>query len=308
MAVTWTDVLARVSDETAPHIGQYEVAQYIPALANVDPNKFGLAVATHMGSLYETGDAAEPFSIQSVSKVFTLALALREVGGDLWHRLGREPSGNAFNSIVQLEYEHGIPRNPFINAGALVVVDILISRFGTVGAIEEIVDCIRTLSDNPKIGIDRDVAQSELETSHRNRGLAHLMKEFGNIQNTVDDVIDVYCQQCAIAVSCQDLARAGLFLSNEGKDPETGVAFCKPAIARRINAIMLTCGHYDAAGDFAFRVGLPGKSGVGGGILAIAPRQLSIAVWSPGLNEFGNSAAGTAALESLVQHADLVVL
>ena len=304
----WNALLKAVEAEVAAHRGEGRVADYIPALAAVDPMSFGMALVTTDGTSVKTGDADVPFSIQSVSKVFTLALALNLLGERLWRRVGREPSGTAFNSIVQLEVDRGIPRNPLINAGALVVTDVLVSTFGRIGAKEEILSRVRDLSGDQSIRMDPVVAASELETAHRNAGLAHVMKGFGNIRNSVDDVLDVYCHQCAIAMNCVDLARAALFLCNQGHDPLRDIGMVSPVVARRINAIMLTCGHYDAAGDFAYRVGLPGKSGVGGGIIAVVPRRLTVAVWSPGLNENGNSLVGTLALEALVRRSGLAIL
>jgi glutaminase len=292
-------LVVRILDRIAPEIGKGRVADYIPALARVDPSKIGIAIATLDGGLHTAGDAHEPFSIQSVSKVFTLALALGKVGSDLWQRVGREPSGSAFNSIVQLEREQGIPRNPFINAGAIVVSDILLAGGRPKETTAEILSFLRRLTDDDTVAIDAEVARSEAETGYRNMSLANFMKAFGTIDGPVADTLDVYFHQCALSLSCAQLARAGLFLANRGTDPVTGHRVVADFRARRINALMMTCGHYDASGDFAFHVGLPGKSGVGGGILAIAPGRAAIAVWSPGLNANGNSHAGTIALEEL---------
>lgn len=277
------------------------VAEYIPELAKIDTQKFGLAIATVDGELFSAGDSSEPFSIQSLSKVFTLTLALGKFGDSLWSRVGREPSGSAFNSIVQLEHEQGIPRNPFINAGAIVVTDALLAGRLPREAIGEILHFIRFLADDETILIDPAVAKSEIQTGFRNAALANYIRAFDNLQNPVEQSLDVYFHQCAIAMTCQQLAQAGLYLANGGINPTTNHSVISNERARRINAIMLTCGHYDGSGDFAFRVGLPGKSGVGGGILAIVPGKASIAVWSPGLNKIGNSMLGTLALEHLVE-------
>jgi glutaminase len=280
-----------------PLCGRGKAADYIPALAKVDPNKLGFALALPDGTVHSAGDADEAFSIQSVSKVFTLALALRRVGSDLWTSVGREPSGSAFNSVVQLESEHGIPRNPLINAGAIATTDRLIDGRDGDAVGEEILDFMRARAGDEGVEIDFDVASSESKAGARNRSLAHFMDAFGNLKHPVETVVGVYFRQCAIAMSCRQLARAGLFLAMEGRDPLTGEQVLDAHRGRRINAIMMLCGHYDNSGEFAFRVGLPGKSGVGGGILCIAPGQGSIAVWSPGLNEAGTSLAGAAALE-----------
>lgn len=278
-----------------------EVADYIPQLAKVDPEQFGIAVTTVDGREFVAGDADTTFSIQSVSKVFSLTLALGKVGDRLWNRVGREPSGSAFNSIVQLEHEHGRPRNPFINAGAIVVADILLGGHQPKEAIAEIVQFVRFLANDDSIVIDQLVARSETETGFRNFALAQFMRSFGIIDHPAEQVLGVYFHQCALAMSCRQLSHAGLYLAAGGDNPATGRRVVSRDRARRINALMLTCGHYDGSGEFAYRVGLPGKSGVGGGILVVAPGKASIAVWSPGLNDNGNSLLGSQALEMLAQ-------
>jgi glutaminase len=290
-----------VRDDLTPHLGQGRVADYIPELAKVDPDKFGIALATLDGLTVSTGNSNEPFSIQSISKVFTLTLALGKAGDGLWKRVGREPSGSSFNSIVQLEYERGIPRNPFINAGAIVVTDVILSGHEPREAIAEILRFSRVIAGDETISIDPEVARSEEETGYRNNALAHYIRSFGNLKNPVERTLGVYFHQCAIEMTCEQLSQAMLFLANGGRDPRTGLNIVSRERARRINALMLTCGHYDGSGDFAFRVGLPGKSGVGGGIIAIVPGCASIAVWSPGLNLQGNSLLGTRALELIAQ-------
>jgi len=294
-------VLDEIAAEAADATERGEVAHYIPELAKVDAGQFGIAVALPDGRVLSAGDAETTFSIQSVSKVFTLALALGKHGDSLWNRVGREPSGNAFNSIVQLEQEKGRPRNPFINAGAITVADLILAGHEPREAIGEIVRFFRYLADDDTIVIDDRVARSETDHGDRNASLAHFMRSFGSIHHPVDHVLGVYFHQCAVAMTCHQLARAGLFLACHGKNPITGMQVVPPQRARRINAIMLMCGHYDGSGEFAFRVGLPGKSGVGGGILAVAPGKASIAVWSPGLDPVGNSKLGTEALEQLAK-------
>jgi len=294
-------VVADIAAAMRKRADRGSVATYIPELANVDPDQFGIAVADSEGRVEASGDCDQPFSIQSISKVFTLTLALGMVGDRLWSRVGREPSGSPFNSIVQLERERGVPRNPFINAGAIAVTDTILSGHQPREAIGEILRFLRFLADDPSITIDRAVADSEKRTGHRNFALCHYMKSFGVIENPVDFTLGVYFHHCAIAMTCRQLALAGRFLAYAGRNPATGHAIVKPDRARRINAIMMTCGHYDGSGEFAYRVGLPGKSGVGGGILAIAPGRGSIAVWSPGLDAAGNSHLGRIALEMLAQ-------
>ncbi|PFG94775.1 L-glutaminase [Saccharopolyspora erythraea NRRL 2338] len=289
-----SSLLERITDQIAPLRGSGEVADYIPALARADPDRFGIAVAEVDGGVHGAGDWEAPFSMQSISKVFTLAMVLAEGDDTLWRRVGREPSGNPFNSLVQLEHERGIPRNPFINAGALAVTDQLISLTGD--AVGNLLEFLRTESANPALPIDDEVAISERAHADRNLALAHFMASYGNMRNPVDDVIDQYVRQCSIAMSCHDLAEAGLLLARHGVRRD-GSGYLSRSQAKRINAIMLTCGTYDAAGEFAYHVGIPGKSGVGGGILAIVPGRCAVAVWSPGLDRRGNSVAGVAALD-----------
>ena len=291
----YQSVIDKIRDEVRELWGQGRVADYIPALEKVNPRQFGMAVATLDRQEYSTGDAQVCFSIQSISKVFTLAMVTRHVGDDIWDAVGREPSGNPFNSLVQLEYEQGKPRNPFINAGALVVTDRLISLYPHPK--DAMLEFVRSLCGNDDIYYDKEIARSERLNADRNMSLAYLMKSFGNIRNDVDTLLDVYCHQCAISMSCVDLARAFLFLSNRGVNPFSGKQVLSVSQAKRLGALMLTCGFYDESGDFAFRAGLPGKSGVGGGIAAYFPGNLAVTVWSPELNRHGNSLAGMAALE-----------
>jgi glutaminase len=281
------------------HLGHGRVADYIPALAKVDPRHFGIVAATCDGQVVAAGDADMAFSVQSISKVFTLTMALEKFGGGLWKRVGKEPSGSPFNSIVQLENERGIPRNPLINAGALVVTDALLAGGDPAALIDGLLDFMRKRANDEGVSIDAEVARSEGETGFRNASLGNFLKAFGNIESDVNHVLQVYFHQCALSMNCRQLAQAGLYLAHYGMDPIRFTRVTTAQRARRINALMMTCGHYDASGDFAFRVGLPGKSGVGGGILAIAPGRASIAVWSPGLNEWGNSHVGVLALERL---------
>jgi glutaminase len=253
------------------------------------------------GNAAVAGDSETPFSIQSISKVFTLTLALGKGGDRLWQRVGRAPSGSPFNSLVQLERERGIPRNPFINAGAIAVTDFILSGHKPREALGDILRFMQFVADDPSIQIDEAVAASEQRTGFRNIALANYMKSFGVLDNPVDFTLGVYFHHCAIAMTCRQLAMAGRFLAHSGRNPSTGFSVVQAERARRINAIMLTCGHYDGSGEFAYRVGLPGKSGVGGGILAVAPGKASIAVWSPGLDANGNSRLGRMALEALTR-------
>jgi glutaminase len=294
-------VVRDIADEMRQRADRGEVASYIPELARVDAKSFGLVVIDAGGHVAVGGDSETAFSIQSISKVFTLTLALGKIGDRLWRRVGREPSGSAFNSIVQLEYERGIPRNPFINAGAIAVTDAILSGHQPREVLGEILRFMQFVADDPSITIDEAVAASEQRTGFRNIALANYMKSFGVLDNPVDFTLGVYFHHCAIAMSCRQLAMAGRFLAHLGRNPSTGLSVVPRERARRINAVMLTCGHYDGSGEFAYRVGLPGKSGVGGGILAIAPGKASIAVWSPGLDANGNSHLGRVALEALTK-------
>lgn len=287
-------LLEQVATDIAPLIGSGTTAEYIPALASVDPRQFGMAIADLDGSVFGVGDWHTPFSTQSITKVFALALALAEGGDSLWERVGREPSGNPFNSLVQLEYENGIPRNPFINAGALVVTDRLQTLTGD--ASSELLGFLREESQNPDVAFDPEVAASEQEHGDRNAALAHFMAAYGNIDNPVPTLLEHYFWQCSIEMSCADLARAGRFLARHGLRAD-GSRLLTRSEAKQVNAVMLTCGTYDAAGEFAYRVGLPGKSGVGGGIVAVVPGACTLAAWSPGLDAQGNSVAAVAALD-----------
>jgi glutaminase len=298
--MNYQEILNQIHKDIQPMLGQGKVADYIPALAGISPDKFGMAIHTINGEQASVGEADELFSIQSISKIFLLTMAIALADDTIWTRVGREPSGSKFNSLVQLEYEKGIPRNPFINAGAHVITDIVFSNSHIPK--DAILDFVRKLSMNPEIDFDYIVAKSERETGNRNLAMGYFMKSFGNIKNKVRDVLDVYFHQCSIAMSCTDLSRAFLYLANEGVMPSTGELIISKKDSDRINALMLTCGMYDSVGDFAYRVGLPSKSGVGGGIVSIVPGEMSIAVWSPGLSESGNSLAGTKALELFVNY------
>ena len=293
----YQDTLERIHAALKPVIGEGKVAAYIPELANVAPGQFGMAVVNFDGTVFSVGDAGKRFSIQSISKLFALTLAFQREGDSLWTRVGREPSGNPFNSLVQLEREQGIPRNPFINAGALVVTDMLVAHHDS--AQDALLAFVRKLAgtDGTGIQINGRVGESEVRTSSRNAAMAHFMKSFGNLHGKVGEVINAYCHHCAIEMNCIELARAACFIANKGVNPWNGETVVDPSSAKRLSALMLTCGTYDAAGDFAFRVGLPAKSGVGGGIVAILPGECGICVWSPALEDSGNSHAGSLALE-----------
>lgn len=298
------ELLSRIAEQCRAEAENGKVADYIPALANVPPEKFALAVHTLHGERYAVGESEEAFSIQSVSKTFLLALALQEMGEALWHRLGREPSGNPFNSLMQLERENGVPRNPFINAGALVVCDVLFDLYQ-----DPLLALQQWLSEESgsMALVDPETAQSELEHGDRNAALVHFMRSYGRINHRAERVLDFYCRACAIKMSTSQLANTMLILANHGVSPISGKKRFTRSEAKRINAVMLTCGTYDAAGEFAYRVGVPCKSGVGGGIVAVIPNKMGLCVWSPPLDQTGNSAAGLAALDMFTTETGLSI-
>ncbi|NHN24386.1 glutaminase [Flavobacterium jejuense] len=273
------------------------IADYIPELQKINTDKFGIALIDNFQNRYSIGNATEQFSIQSISKVITTSIIFSKMGNDLWQRVGFEPSGNAFNSLVQLEYENGIPRNPFINAGALVIADLMVSHFENPK--EYFLSFMKELSENENIEYNETVAQSEKENGYRNAALVNYIKSFHNIQNHPDDVLDFYFHQCSIEMSCLDLAKVFQVFSNNGIVPKTKFKFLTTSQCKRMNALMQMCGFYDQAGEFTFKVGLPGKSGVGGGVVAIYPNHYTVAVWSPKLNKKGNSYYGLETLERL---------
>ncbi|EPI6108509.1 glutaminase B [Shigella flexneri] len=294
-------ILENILRQVRPLIGQGKVADYIPALATVDGSRLGIAICTVDGQLFQAGDAQERFSIQSISKVLSLVVAMRHYSEEeIWQRVGKDPSGSPFNSLVQLEMEQGIPRNPFINTGALVVCDMLQGRLSAPRQ-RIMLEVVRGLSGVSDISYDTVVARSEFEHSARNAAIAWLMKSFGNFHHDVTTVLQNYFHYCALKMSCVELARTFVFLANQGKAIHIDEPVVTPMQARQINALMATSGMYQNAGEFAWRVGLPAKSGVGGGIVAIVPHEMAIAVWSPELDDAGNSLAGIAVLEQLTK-------
>lgn len=294
------EMLDAILAQVRPLLGKGKVADYIPALASVNGNKLGIAITTVDGQHFQAGDATERFSIQSISKVLSLVAAMRQYDEhEIWQRVGKDPSGQPFNSLLQLEIEQGKPRNPFINAGALVVCDMLQSRLSAPR--QRMLEIVRQLSGVSDIGYDSAVARSEFEHSARNAAIAWLMKSFGNFHNDVPTVLQNYFHYCALKMSCVELAKTFLFLAAQGYAPHLSEPVVTPMQARQVNALMATSGMYQNAGEFAWRVGLPAKSGVGGGVVAIVPNEMAIAVWSPELDDAGNSLAGVTALEHLTQ-------
>ncbi|MBQ9138828.1 MAG: glutaminase [Alistipes sp.] len=293
----YQQILEGIYQAILPYAKEGKQADYIPELAKVNPDQFGMCMHTIYGEEAAIESADVRFSIQSISKVFALAMCLSIKGDELWKRVGKEPSGTAFNSLVQLEVEKGVPRNPFINAGALVMTDILLSHLNSPE--DDFLNFVRAVSNNQTIDYNREVAASERENGYLNAAIVNLLKYHGTIENNIEDVLHFYFLMCSIEMSCRELSLAFLaFANHRRKFNYTGFSLTSSQV-KRINAIMQTCGFYDEAGEFAYLVGLPGKSGVGGGIVAIHPLQYSVAVWSPRLNPKGNSVMGIKALELL---------
>lgn len=271
------------------------LATYIPQLQSVDENKFGVAFLGRNNTQFGIGDYQEKFSIQSIVKVLSMSLAYSKLGSKLWKRVNVEPSGTAFNSLVQLESDLGIPRNPLINAGAIVVCDILLSILED--APTEFLSFVRKLANNPEINYSKSIAESEKSVGYRNFALGYYIKSLGNLENNPINVLDFYFNICSIEMTCEELVQTFYFLANDGINLVNNERIFSESFTKRVNAIMQTCGFYDESGEFAFKVGLPGKSGVGGGIVAVMPNLYTIAVWSPRLNSKGNSYRGMKFLE-----------
>lgn len=291
----YQQILENIYQAIQPYAKKGKQADYIPALAKVNPDQFGMCIHTIYGEIYSIEQADTRFSIQSISKVFALALCLSLKGDDLWKRVGKEPSGTAFNSLIQLEVEKGIPRNPFINAGAIVMSDILLSMLKSPE--EDFLAFVRAVAGNDTIQYNEEVAVSEREKGYLNAAIANLLKYHGTIENDIEQVLRFYFLMCSIEMSCRELSLAFLAFANHRKEFNYAGVTLTSSQVKRMNAIMQTCGFYDEAGEFSYLVGLPGKSGVGGGIVAIYPLQYSVAVWSPRLNSKGNSVMGIKALE-----------
>ena len=290
-------IIEDIYQQILPYAKEGKQADYIPELAKVDPDQFGMCIHTIYGETASIEQADTRFSIQSISKVFALAMCLSIKGDELWKRVGKEPSGTAFNSLLHLELESGKPRNPFINSGAIVLTDILLSHLENPE--EDFLKFVRAVAGNDTIDYNPQVATSERENGYLNAAIANLLKYHGNVENDIEAILHFYCLMCSIEMSCCELALAFLaFANHRRKFDYAGITLTSSQV-KRINAIMQTCGFYDEAGEFAYLVGLPGKSGVGGGIVAIYPLQYSVAVWSPRLNAKGNSVMGIKALELL---------
>ncbi len=293
----YQQVIENIYQEILPYAKEGKQATYIPELAKVNPDQFGMCINTIYGESASIESADTRFSIQSISKVFSLAMCLSIKGDELWKRVGKEPSGTKFNSLVQLELEHGIPRNPFLNSGAIVMADILLSNLANPE--EDFLNFVRAVSGNNTIDYNREVAASERENGYLNAAIVNLLKYNKNIDNDIERVLHFYFLMCSVEMSCRELSLAFLAFANHRRKFDYAGITLTASQVKRMNAIMQTCGFYDEAGEFAYLVGLPGKSGVGGGIVAIYPLQYSVAVWSPRLNAKGNSVMGLKALELL---------
>ncbi len=305
MERTYQDIITKAYQFAKSLQDKGKPATYIPELAIVDPAMFGVHITTLDGDNFGIGDHLTKFSIQSIAKVLSLALAYKILGEKIWKRIDVEPSGTKFDSLILLETNHGIPRNPFVNSGAIVICDILISHLGN--AKEEFLHFFREISDLPDLTYSDKIADSEKSEGYRNTALCNFIKSFGNIENEPSEVLDFYFDMCSLEMTCQELSRTFTFLANGGMKIGNNEKVISRSQSKRINALMLTCGFYDESGEFAFKVGLPGKSGVGGGIVALYPGNYAIAVWSPGLNLKGNSYRGMKILEEITTHSELTI-
>ena len=267
-----------------------EVATYIPELEKANPEHFGICLVTTTGRTFEAGDCDQPFTIQSISKPFTFGMALEEFGDDsVWRHVDVEPSGDAFNS-VELQNGTNRPHNPMVNSGAIAVTAMLHERYGS-ETFDKILARFSAAAGRP-LSIDQAVYESERRTGHRNRAIAHLLLNFGVVPEDAEVALDVYFRQCAILVTCRDLAVMGATLANMGRNPLSDEGVFNIHCVKDMLSIMFTCGMYDYSGQWAYRVGVPAKSGVGGGVMAVVNRQMGIATYSPRLDSHGNSRRG----------------
>ena len=294
-ATNYQEIIDEIFSSIKAEGNNGQVAQYIPELAKIDPNKFGIYLQTINNEGFSAGDWNAKFSIQSISKVLGLSLAYKILGDKIWERVGVEPTGNPFNSLIQLETDQGIPRNPLINGGAMVICDMLFSHLKN--PLPDFLEFVRQIGKNDKINYSEAIAKSEKSVGYRNIALCNFIKSFGNLENNPEEVLNFYFNMCSLEMTCQELAQTFLFLADDNFRTNEDKRILSMSQAKRINAIMQTCGFYDESGEFSFKVGLPGKSGVGGGILALHPDKYCIAVWSPKLNQKGNSYRGMKFLE-----------
>lgn len=294
--------LEQILRESAPYAGQGRVATYIPELAHSNPHHLGVTVTFLDGTSISAGDAGVPFTLQSISKLFSLIIAIEDCGFDsVFSRVGKEPTGDPFNSIVKLEtIKPHKPLNPMINAGAIAVCS-LIKGNGVDEKLQRILQLLQKLSNCPSLRVNEDVYLSEKRSADRNRALAYFMRDSGIIEGEVEEVLDLYFRHCAIELTTKELSRIAAVFATDGRDLQTGEQIIPTQIARVCKTFMVTCGMYNASGEFAIDAGIPAKSGVSGGILSAVPHKLGIGVYGPALDEKGNSMAGVKLLERLAQ-------
>ncbi|WP_078554928.1 glutaminase A [Bacillus alkalicellulosilyticus] len=300
--------LEQIVEEIRPLTKQGKVATYIPALGHANPNTLAIAIYEGEGNCFSAGNISEKFTLQSVSKILSLALALQEHGEDyVFSKVGMEPTGDPFNSIAKLETSvPSKPLNPMINAGALAVTAMLPGK-DTDEKLKNLLDFIHQLSGNSKITYNEEVAQSEFETANLNRSLCYFMKSHGVIEGDIEDLLDLYTKQCAIEVDCNDLAHMGWVLGNKGFNPITQKKVLSHDISRIVKTFMVTCGMYNDSGEFAIKVGIPAKSGVAGGILCAVPNGPGIGIYGPALDNKGNSLGGIKLLERISAERNLSI-
>lgn len=288
------------------HFGK--VATYIPELKNANPNALGIVIVDIEGNVYRAGDYREKFTIQSVSKPITLMLALMDRGAEfVFERVGMEPSGDAFNSMRKLEtINPSKPLNPMINAGAIAVTSLILGN-SYEEKFQRILDLFRKISGNPNLQINESVYLSEKRTGDRNRSMAYFLRDVGILEGDVESILDLYFKQCSIEVDCEDIARIGVFLANQGIMPDTKEQVVPKEITQIAKTFMVTCGMYDESGEFAINVGVPAKSGVGGGIMCAVPNRMGIGVMGPALDPKGNSIGGLKMLQVLSKELSLSI-
>lgn len=302
------DILKKLIDENRYITQEGEVATYIPALGKADPWDLGMCIADMEGNIYTAGDYNKKFTIQSISKTISLMLALMDNGEELvFEKVGMEPTGDAFNSIIKLEtIMPSRPLNPMINAGA-IVISSLIKGKDKEEKFQRLLDFMRKISGNENLNVNEEIYLSEKNSGDRNRAMAYFMRDVGIIEGDIEDILDVYFKQCSIEVNSIDIAKIGLFLANRGVIPETGEIVVSEHIARTIKTFMVTCGMYNGSGEFAIKVGIPAKSGVGGGIMASIPHRMGIGVYGPALDDKGNSIGGYKLLQELSKALNLSI-
>lgn len=302
------NLLKSIIDNNLKYTEQGKVASYIPELSKANPSDLGIYVTTLDGKEFFAGEFDKKFSIQSISKVISLMLAILQNGTrTVFSKVGMEPTGDSFNSIVSLEVKNPQkPFNPMINAGAIATT-ALITGNSSEEKLEKLLEFTRKITGNPDITYNNEVYLSEKATGNRNRALAYFMKSSGLIEGDVEEILDLYFRQCAIEGTCKDIARIGAMLANDGILPWSGERVISREVSRIVKTIMVTCGMYDASGEFAVHIGIPAKSGVGGGIMASVPRRMGIGVFGPSLDTKGNSIAGIQVLQELSHELDLSI-